>query len=216
MDFSFPRYGSPKMPKLLYAIHLMGGLIAGVAWVVLAFHLFRRLFCSDGQGRGLLAQANRPAVQKARNQQRSHRQAALHGAKANAAAHVNETLANKQREATDLESLFGADSGEAMKAMGVQKVAIGSGIKASDTGGWSRNLIARIEIRFVFALSVLLCMTAVAIYLTRPPVKLPAMEPVLYAPNAELLRHPSDRPAAGCDVDYETSSCPIWYHSTEN
>ena len=219
MDFSFRRYASPKMLKLLNAIHLMGGLIAGVAWVVLAFPLFRRFFCNDGQGWGRLAEANRPAVERARNHQRSHRQEALHGAKADesiAAADVNETLANKQCEANWTKGLFGVDSGEAMRAMGLQQVAIGNGIKASDTGRWFRNLIARLEIRFVFALSVLLCMTAVAIYLTRPPVKLPAMEPVLHAPNAELLRHPSDRPAAGCDVDYETSSCAVWYHRTEN
>ena len=37
MDFSFRRYAIPKMLKFLYAIHLLGGLIAGVAWVVLAF-----------------------------------------------------------------------------------------------------------------------------------------------------------------------------------
>ena len=103
-----------------------------------------------------------------------------------------------------------------MKAVGLQQEAIGNEIKASDTGGWFRSLLGRLEIRFVFALSVLLFMTAVAIYLTPPPAKLPAMEPVLYAPNAELLRHASDRPEAGCDVDYETSSCPLWYHSTEN
>jgi len=37
MDFSFRSYATPKMLKFLYAIHLLGGLIAGVAWVVLAF-----------------------------------------------------------------------------------------------------------------------------------------------------------------------------------
>ena len=37
MDFSFRRYATPKMLKFLYAIHLLAGLIAGVAWVVLAF-----------------------------------------------------------------------------------------------------------------------------------------------------------------------------------
>src|SRR5215475_14201585 len=37
MDFSFRRCATPKMLKFLYAIHLLGGLIAGVAWVVLAF-----------------------------------------------------------------------------------------------------------------------------------------------------------------------------------
>src|SRR5262244_4057861 len=37
IDFSFRRYATPRMLKFLYAIHLLGGLIAGVAWVVLAF-----------------------------------------------------------------------------------------------------------------------------------------------------------------------------------
>ena len=37
MDFSFRRYATPSMLKFLYAIHLLAGLIAGVAWVVLAF-----------------------------------------------------------------------------------------------------------------------------------------------------------------------------------
>jgi|SRR5215469_5784568 len=37
LDFSFRRYSTPKMLKLLYSIHLLAGLIAGVAWVVLAF-----------------------------------------------------------------------------------------------------------------------------------------------------------------------------------
>src|SRR5262250_562742 len=37
LDFSFRRYTTPRMLKFLYAIHLLAGLIAGVAWVVLAF-----------------------------------------------------------------------------------------------------------------------------------------------------------------------------------
>jgi hypothetical protein len=37
MDFSFRRYATPKMLKFLYAVHLLAGLIAAVAWVVLAF-----------------------------------------------------------------------------------------------------------------------------------------------------------------------------------
>jgi len=37
MDFSFRRYATPTNLKFLYATHLLGGLIAGVAWVVLAF-----------------------------------------------------------------------------------------------------------------------------------------------------------------------------------
>src|SRR5215475_8347580 len=37
MDFSFRRYTTPMMLRFLYAIHLLAGLIGGVAWVVLAF-----------------------------------------------------------------------------------------------------------------------------------------------------------------------------------
>jgi hypothetical protein len=37
MDFSFRIYATPKMLKFLYALHLLIGLIAAVAWVVLAF-----------------------------------------------------------------------------------------------------------------------------------------------------------------------------------
>jgi hypothetical protein len=37
MDFSFRRYATPRMLKFLYALHLLIGLIAAVAWVVLAF-----------------------------------------------------------------------------------------------------------------------------------------------------------------------------------
>jgi len=36
-DFSFRKYATPKMLKVLYAVHLLGGLIAAVAFVVLAF-----------------------------------------------------------------------------------------------------------------------------------------------------------------------------------
>jgi len=36
-DFSFRVYATPKMLKFLYALHLLVGLIAVVAWVVLAF-----------------------------------------------------------------------------------------------------------------------------------------------------------------------------------
>jgi Domain of unknown function (DUF4282) len=36
-DFSFRAYATPRMLKFLYALHLLGGLIAAVAWVVLAF-----------------------------------------------------------------------------------------------------------------------------------------------------------------------------------
>jgi hypothetical protein len=37
MDFSFRVYATPKMLKFLYAMHLLVGLIAAVAWVVLSF-----------------------------------------------------------------------------------------------------------------------------------------------------------------------------------
>jgi hypothetical protein len=37
MDFSFRVYATPKMLKFLYGLHLLGGLVAAVAWVVLAF-----------------------------------------------------------------------------------------------------------------------------------------------------------------------------------
>jgi hypothetical protein len=36
-DFSFRTYATPRMLKFLYALHLLVGLIAGVAWVVLGF-----------------------------------------------------------------------------------------------------------------------------------------------------------------------------------
>ena len=36
-DFSFRVYATPKMLKFLYALHLLVGLVAAVAWVVLAF-----------------------------------------------------------------------------------------------------------------------------------------------------------------------------------
>jgi len=37
MDFSFRKYATPEMLKVLYAVHLLGGLIAAVAFVVLSF-----------------------------------------------------------------------------------------------------------------------------------------------------------------------------------
>jgi hypothetical protein len=37
MDFSFRTYATPRMLKFLYALHLLVGLVAAVAWVVLAF-----------------------------------------------------------------------------------------------------------------------------------------------------------------------------------
>lgn len=37
LDFSFRAYATPRMLKFLYSLHLLVGLIAAVAWVVLAF-----------------------------------------------------------------------------------------------------------------------------------------------------------------------------------
>ena len=37
MDFSFRVYATPRTLKSLYAMHLLVGLIAAVAWVVLSF-----------------------------------------------------------------------------------------------------------------------------------------------------------------------------------
>lgn len=37
LDFSFRTYATPRMLKFLYSLHLLVGLIAAVAWVVLAF-----------------------------------------------------------------------------------------------------------------------------------------------------------------------------------
>jgi hypothetical protein len=37
MDFSFRVYATPRMLKFLYAMHLLVGLIAAVAWVVVSF-----------------------------------------------------------------------------------------------------------------------------------------------------------------------------------
>ena len=37
MDFSFRVWATPRMLKFLYALHLLVGLVVGVAWTVLAF-----------------------------------------------------------------------------------------------------------------------------------------------------------------------------------
>lgn len=37
MDFTFRSYATPRMLKFLYGLHLLVGLVAAVAWVVLAF-----------------------------------------------------------------------------------------------------------------------------------------------------------------------------------
>lgn len=54
---------------------------------------------------------------------------------------VAQTLANKQAGAAGLSSLYGADTGDALRAMGVQQEAIKNQIQASDTGGWMRNML---------------------------------------------------------------------------
>ena len=69
-------------------------------------------------------------------------------AKANegiAAEDVSTTLANKQAGAAGLANLYGADTNSALRAMGVQQEAIGNQVKASDTGGWMRNLLGGME-----------------------------------------------------------------------
>ena len=37
MDFTFRVWATPRMLKFLYGLHLLVGLVVGVAWVVLAF-----------------------------------------------------------------------------------------------------------------------------------------------------------------------------------
>ena len=37
MDFTFRVWTTPRMLKFLYGLHLLVGLVVGVAWVVLAF-----------------------------------------------------------------------------------------------------------------------------------------------------------------------------------
>ena len=37
MDFSFHTYATPRMLKFLYALHLLIGLVAAVAWIVVSF-----------------------------------------------------------------------------------------------------------------------------------------------------------------------------------
>lgn len=53
---------------------------------------------------------------------------------------VAETLGLHQKGAQGMESLYGADTGDALKAMGIQSQDIQDQIKASDTGGWLTNL----------------------------------------------------------------------------
>lgn len=57
-----------------------------------------------------------------------------------AAEDVNMTERNRQAGAAGLANLYGQDTGEALKAMGLQNEAINSEVKAANTGGWFRNL----------------------------------------------------------------------------
>lgn len=57
---------------------------------------------------------------------------------------VGETLKMHQAGAEGMENLYGADTGDALKAAGLQNQAIEDQIKASDTGGWMRNLIGSV------------------------------------------------------------------------
>ena len=69
-------------------------------------------------------------------------------AKANesiAATDVNETLKRQQEGAAGMGELYGADTGSALKAMGLQQDAIGNEIKAASTGGWMRNFLGSLE-----------------------------------------------------------------------
>jgi hypothetical protein len=58
-----------------------------------------------------------------------------------AAEDVAQTQANKQSAASGMGQLYGADTGDALKAMGLQNEAVGNQIKASSTGGWFGNLM---------------------------------------------------------------------------
>lgn len=65
-------------------------------------------------------------------------------AKANegiAASDVGETMKLHQAGASGLENLYGADTGDALKAAGLQQEAIKNQMEASTTGGWMRNLL---------------------------------------------------------------------------
>ena len=54
---------------------------------------------------------------------------------------VAQTLGLHQAGAAGMENLYGADTGGAAKLMGIQSEDIADQIKASDTGGWMRNLL---------------------------------------------------------------------------
>lgn len=69
-------------------------------------------------------------------------------AKANesiASADVMETERNKKAGAAGMADLYGVDTGNALKAMGLQNESIANEIKASSTGGWMRNLLGSME-----------------------------------------------------------------------
>jgi len=57
---------------------------------------------------------------------------------------VAQTLGLHQQGAQGMESLYGADTSAATKMMGIQSEDIANQIKASDTGGWMRNLIGSV------------------------------------------------------------------------
>lgn len=58
-----------------------------------------------------------------------------------AAEDVNQTLKRQQEGAAGMESLYGADTGDALKAMGIQSEDISNQIKAASSGGWMSNLL---------------------------------------------------------------------------
>jgi hypothetical protein len=69
-------------------------------------------------------------------------------AKANesiAGTDVAETLNRQQQGAAGMASLYGADTGDALRAMGLQQEAIANQIKASESGGWFSNLLGSLK-----------------------------------------------------------------------
>lgn len=58
-----------------------------------------------------------------------------------AAEDVMQTERNRQAGAAGMANLYGQDTGEALRAMGLENEAINTEVKAGDTGGWFRNLM---------------------------------------------------------------------------
>jgi len=58
---------------------------------------------------------------------------------------VEQTERNKQAGAEGMASLYGVDTSQAMKAMGLQSEDIANQTKASDTGGWFKNLMGTLS-----------------------------------------------------------------------